>query len=392
MKGPSVEDRWTRRDPETGKRVPSASHGKGSRWRARYFMPDGTEVNRRFARKVDAERWLAEQSAGLVRGDHVDDRRGRVTFADWSATWLAAKSDLKPSTRARYASILEVHLVPRFGPAEIGSLTHAEVAAFVADLLAGAGGRRPLSASSVRQIHRTLSLVLAFAVRDGRLVRNVAEGVPLPRAAKPDKRHLSLAQLRDLADAAGEDGRLVVMLLGLTGLRFGELVALRVGRVDLMRRRIEVAESASEVGGHLTFGTPKTHQRRTVPVPRSLVDDLAEVMAGKAPTELVFTTRVGTPLRLMNWRHRTFDPAVRAVGLDGLTPHELRHTAASLAVASGAGLKAVQRLLGHASAAMTADVYAHLFEDELDGLTDRMDAALAALPEPPSAAVLEVAR
>lgn len=379
MKGPSIEDRWTRYDPRTRGRVRSANHGKGSRWRARYFLPDGTEVNRRFARKADAEAWLDEQAAGLTRGDHVDDRRGRILFADWSARWLASKVDLKPTTRTRYEGILRVHLTPAFGHLPIGEITHADVSAFVAGLLAGdeGAGRRPLTASSVRQVHRVLSLVLSFAVKDGRLVRNVAEGVPLPRAAKPDKRFLSLEELRTLADAADERDRLAILVLGLTGLRFGELVALRVKRVDLLRRRLEVAESASEIGGALVFGDPKTHQRRSVPVPRSLVDDLAAVMDGKGPEALVFTTKVGTPLRLMNWRHRVFDPAVQAAGVGPLTPHELRHTAASLAVAAGANVKGVQRMLGHASAAMTLDVYSGLFDDELDGVADRLDAALA---------------
>ncbi|HET8601360.1 MAG TPA: site-specific integrase [Segeticoccus sp.] len=128
-------------------------------------------------------------------------------------------------------------------------------------------------------------------------------------------------------------------------------------------------------------GTPKTHQRRSVPVPRFLTDDLARLGAGKGPEEYLFTAPQGGPLRLMNFRRRVFDPAVRAAGLDGLTPHELRHTAASLAVSAGANVKDVQRMLGHSSAAMTLDVYAGLFEDGLDAVADRMDALAGALAD-----------
>jgi integrase len=110
-----------------------------------------------------------------------------------------------------------------------------------------------------------------------------------------------------------------------------------------------------------------------VPIPRSLVPLLAEVMAGKAADDLVFTTWRGKPLRNLNWRRDVFDPAARDAGLEGLTPHELRHTAASLAVSAGAKVKSVQAMLGHASAAMTLDVYAGLFDDDLDGVADRMD-------------------
>lgn len=375
MKGRAIEDRWTRHDTDTGKRVPSANHGRGSRWRARFLLTTGKEVVKRFPTRAAAQEWLDEQSAGMVRGDFVDTRRGRVTFDDWSQMWLASKADLKPSTHERYGRILRCHLVPTFGSLPIGDITHADVVTYIAGLTSG---QRPLAPSTVRQTHRVLSLVLDFAVRDGRLVRNVAHAAPLPRAVAADKRFLTLDELRALADAAGEKDGLAILVLGLTGLRFGELAGLRVKRVDLLRRRLEVAESLTEVAGEVVTGTPKTHQRRTVPVPRSLVLPLSEAMAGKGVDDFLFTAPHGGPLRGVNWRRRIFDPAARKAGLEGLTPHELRHTAASLAVASGAGLKAVQRLLGHASAAMTLDVYSHLFDDELDALADRMDEALTA--------------
>ena len=133
-----------------------------------------------------------------------------------------------------------------------------------------------------------------------------------------------------------------------------------------------------EIDDEMTSGTPKTHQCRSVPVPRSLVDALAEHVAGKAPDDLVFTTPRGDVMRNHNFRSRVFVPAAKQSGMPGLTPHDLRHTAASLAVQAGANVKAVQRMLGHASAAMTLDVYAGLFGDDLDAVADRLDAAAAA--------------
>jgi integrase len=143
--------------------------------------------------------------------------------------------------------------------------------------------------------------------------------------------------------------------------------------LDLLRRRLVVAETLSEVNGHLMWGTPKNHQARSVPVPGFLVDMLAEVTVGGAPADLVFTTWRGKPLRNLNFRRDVFDKAVDDAGLSGLTPHELRHTAASLAVSAGANVKAVQRILGQASAAMTLDVYSGLFDDDLDGVAARRD-------------------
>jgi Phage integrase family len=112
-----------------------------------------------------------------------------------------------------------------------------------------------------------------------------------------------------------------------------------------------------------------------VPIPRFLVDELAAHVAGKPKDALVFTAPNDGPLRNTNFRPRFFVPAAESIGLAGLTPHDLRHTAASLAAAAGAKVKAVQRMPGQASAAMTLDVYADLFEDDLDHVADRLDQA-----------------
>jgi integrase len=233
-----------------------------------------------------------------------------------------------------------------------------------------------LAPSSVRQAHRVFSLFLSLAVRDGRLARNVAVGVRLPRPRRAEKVFLTHVQVSQLA-AAAEPYGLIVRLLAYTGLRWGELAALRVRHVDLDRRRLVVAESVTEVNGRAVFGTPKSHQRRSVPLPRFLVEPMAAQLARSGRDELVFTSPGGRVLRNNNFRRRVFDCAAESVGLTGLTLHELRHTAASLAVAEGANVKAVQRMLGHASAAMTLDVYADLFEDDLDEVADRLDRAAA---------------
>jgi integrase len=138
-------------------------------------------------------------------------------------------------------------------------------------------------------------------------------------------------------------------------------------------------EAITEVHGRVIVGTTKTHQRRSVPIPRFLADQLAAQLAGKAPGDLVFTAPEGGALRNTNFRPRFFDPAAEKAGLPGLTPNELRHTATSLAVAAGANVKAMQRMLGHASAAMTLDVYAGLFADDLDAVADQLDRAFTKL-------------
>jgi integrase len=189
--------------------------------------------------------------------------------------------------------------------------------------------------------------------------------------------YLTHEQVDALATGAGEH-RMVGLFLAYTGVRFGELAALRVRHLDLMRRRATIAEAVAEVHGKTIFSSPKNHQSRRVSIPRFMIDDLSALAAGRAPDAFVFIAPQGGVLRLRNFRRAGFEPAVAAAGLSGITPHALRHTAASLAIAAGANVKVVQTMLGHKSATMTLDLYGHLFEDQLDEVADAMDSARAA--------------
>ena len=285
-----------------------------------------------------------------------------------TAVWLSRSCWRRwTSTAERYRSVVRHHIVPTWGTWRLGSIAHSDVAAWVASL--SDQGLRP---GSVRQIHRVLSLIMDAAVLDGRIGRNPARDVKMPRQVRGEPRCLSVAEVTRLAEAADQDAGLV-LVLAFTGLRFGEAAGLRVRRIDVERRRLEVCEILTEIGGVLVPGTPKTHQRRSVPVPRSLMPVLYEACRGKDSEGWVFTSPEGHALRLRNWRARVFDPACQAAQLRGVTPHDLRHTAASLAIQNGANVKVVQRMLGHASAAMTLDVYAGLFRDDLDNVADALD-------------------
>lgn len=188
-------------------------------------------------------------------------------------------------------------------------MTRSDVAAWSSALT-----EKGLAASSVRKAVGLLSQVLGAAVENGRLARNVCVGVKLPRLVRGEPRFVSFDQVDDLASAAGDSG-LLVRFLALTGLRFGEAAALRVGRVDLLRRRVHIVQTVGEIGGHLSWGTPKTHATRKVPLSPALRDDLTAHLAGRSPDDLVFTSPAGGVLLLGNFRSRVFDPAVRASGL-----------------------------------------------------------------------------
>ena len=360
-----------------------------ARWYTRYRDPSGQQRTKSFARKVDAQRYLTGVESAKQTGIYVDPARAKLTVAQWAERWLAGQAHLKPSTRERYEGILRAHILPRWGTTALADVSHSAVQAWVAELSVD------LRPASVRKVHRVLSLVLTLAVKDGRLVRNPAQDVNLPRVNATEQRYLTHEQVHALAHAAAapdvpskhrramerytEQYRLVVLFLAYTGVRFGEMAALRVRRLDFLRRRAVIAESVTLVNSRQVWGTPKGHERREVPLPAFLVEALAEHIRGKEPDDLVFAgVRGGGALRAPIFRRAAFDRAAEAIGMPGLHPHELRHTAASLAIASGADVKLVQKMLGHKSATMTLDQYGHLFDDRLNDIADRLDAAARA--------------
>jgi integrase len=135
--------------------------------------------------------------------------------------------------------------------------------------------------------------------------------------------------------------------LAYTGLRWGEATALRVCVIDFDRRRIDVRRAFSDIGGRVILGTPKSHQSRTVPVPRFIIIDLAAAVDGKRPDDLVFTMPGGTVMPLSNWRRVTLVPARHRAALsDRFRVNDLRHTAASLMIQAGYPPKMLQEILG----------------------------------------------
>jgi integrase len=355
-----------------------------TRWYARYRDPAGKQRTKSFARRIDAERYLTAVESSKLTGSYVDPMRARMTVGELSIQWSAAKVNLKPTTRARYASALKVHVLPRWKTTPLGRVEHGDLQTWVVEL--STNGQ---SGASVRKSFGVLSSILDLAVRTKRIPSNPAVGVHLPPMNQKRRQYLTAAQVEQLAKACAElplgrpkrasnqafsQYRLAVLVLSYCGLRWSELAGLKADRIDLSRKRIEVAEAVTEVdGGAVVWGTPKSHERRSVPLPSFLANELALHLAERSGSDLVFTAPNGGVLRNRNARREWFDRAASAIGKSGLTPHELRHTAASLAVSAGANVKAVQRMLGHASAAMTLDRYADLFDDDLDAVADRLD-------------------
>ena len=358
-----------------------------SPWRAGYRGPDGREHSRSFRRKIDAERWLRDELQRQDRGLWVDPSAGAVGFGEYAEGWFRGLT-LKPKTTAGYRSLLDSRILPTLGVVELRRITPDFLRSWVANMASDG-----LSASRMAQAKRVVSAVLAQAVTDGLIGRNPSETVKVPKTREREQRYLTAEQVSELADAVEErmrSGGLLVKLLAYSGLRWGEAIALRADNVDVLRRRVHVRESATLVNGKLVWGAPKSHRSRTVVIPTFLVDEMAPTLSGDG---LVFASPTGQPLRSPNFLRRVWKPAVTECALRDLVPHDLRHTAASLAISAGASIKAVQRMLGHSSAQITLDRYTHLFDDDLESLADSMDARYGAAqvrPKRPSSDVVDL--
>lgn len=371
-----IEDRSGQRDYEHAvAKAKAAKRTPPGRFRVRWYDPSGAEKMRTVGRRSDDEAVKAEIESRLRDGSYRDPSAGRVHLAEVAETWYATQTHLKRLTLHEYRRHLDLYVLPYWGATPLNAIRHDEVALWVASLTREPGrAGSPLGASQARKIYRVLSLVLGWAVKSQRIAVNPAAGVSLPRLTPNEHVYLTELQLETLAEKAGPY-RSLVLLLGYTGLRWGEAAALTIGRLDLDNRRARVVQNYTEVNGVLQLDTPKSHAKRTVAFPGFLADELRPHAAERRTSDLLFAAPGGQPLRYHNWRRDFFDPAVKAAWLDelGVTPHKLRHTAASLAIASGADVKVVQTMMGHATATMTLDTYGHLFPDRLDEITSRMD-------------------
>jgi integrase len=338
------------------------------RWRARYRGPDRRERSKTFARKVDAERFLTIAEGSKLRGEWVDPAAGKISLADFASEWMTTVAHIRPTTRYRYESLLRVHILPTLGDLPLATVRPLDVQSFVSTMR-----NQGLSATTVRHAYVLLAGVLKTAQRDGRIGRNPAVGVVPPPRSRQEQRYLTADQVWALADAIEPSYRALILTGAYAALRWGEMAGLKVSRLRLLERRINVAESLIEIGGRLVWGPPKTGSR-IVSIPAPLADEIAYHLSAYPPGAdgLVFVAPAGGPIRYGNFYRRHWRPAAEHAGLEPLRPHDLRHTAVALSIEAGAHPKEIQELCGHASITTTLNTYGHLFESLQDRLAERL--------------------
>lgn len=357
---------------------PGCGNGRIS-WVARWIDADGVERSQSFARRPDAERHLANVETAKATGSYIDPRRGRRPLAEIVEGWYAsAAPSLKPKTRASYRGLIDVRILPYLGRRQVASLAPSDIQRWVNELTS-----EGLSSSRIRQAHIVLGMALDAAVHDGIMARNPARrsGVRLPKLERRQPMFLEPELVEGIAAACPQPYDLLVRLLGTTGLRWGEAVALRRRSVDLLGRRLLISESLAEVGRELTFGSTKSHAERFVPLTASMAAALEAHLddrVGSNPRALVFTSPKGHALRYANFRREVWAPALRAAKVPKVGLHVLRHSAASAMIRAGASSKALQTILGHQSAGFTLSVYGHVFEQDVAVLAERLETVMAA--------------
>ncbi|KLO46343.1 integrase [Mycobacterium nebraskense] len=344
-----------------------------TRYRVRYRTPDRRQTDKRgFRTKRDAEAWASKNEVDKLKGEYVAPELGKITVGELGPGWLQRQQGhMKPSGFRSYDSAWRVHVEPRWRRVRVADVTHTDVQSWVSEL---AGKRGPVI---VQTAYSVLARILDDAVRDRRLAANPARGVKLPPRAKRRNVYLTADQLQALAIEAGRYGSLV-LLLGTAGLRWGEAAALRVRDIDFLKRRVVLHENAVTVNNRVHVGTLKSGESRTVALAAFVVNELSASCRGKQLDDLIWSTAsggyLGPPSSHDSWLSGAVARCRKAdKSFPRITAHALRHTAASLAISAGANVKVVQRMLGHASAAMTLDVYADLFDSDLTGVADKLD-------------------
>jgi len=280
-----------------------------------------------------------------VRGRFIDPTRGRIRVEVLAEQWWLTRAGHRISTRARDRMVIDHHVLPELGHAQLIELTHEEVQAWVSRLALR------FAPSSVQRSFTVLRQLLDFAVDNRLLPMNPSERIVLPRRKQFEARFLTPDELELLASTINERSRAMVLVMAWATLRIGETMGLRRIDVDLGAGRIRVANNLVEVSGQRYEGPPKTKAgRRSMTLPPSVVADLRIHVARYGNSPYVFSTVSGNTWSAEDWRYRVWRPAVKEAGLAPMRPHDLKHTGVALLAAAGVDPSEIARRAGHFSA------------------------------------------
>ena len=327
-------------------------------YEARYRDPTGRLRGKSFATRKEAKRFLDQVGTDIAGQTWRDPALGRVRLEEYSSWWLENRPELRPRTKELYEGVLRLHITPHLGDCRFDALNTATIRAWHAGMLRS-GTPGPVT---VAKAYRLLRAILNGAVEDGLLLRNpcTIRGAGVERS--PERPVISVQQVYQLADAIERRYRAMVLLATFCGLRLGELLALRRDRIDLVSLQVRIIEQRQELSdGTRLFGPPKSAAGvRSIALPPHLVEEIEEHLhAWVAPeaSACLFTGPKSEALRRATF-NTAWDRVRRAVSLEHLHFHDLRHTGNTLAASTGASTKELMARMGHASA-RAALIYQH---------------------------------
>jgi len=370
----------------------SITKRKDGRWVARYTVhtakgPKRKSIYGRTRQEVAEKlvKLLSRRTEGIVYDDE------NTTVGEYLDRWLKGSvyGYVRQSTYDRDASLVNNHLKPALGRVKLKKLSPADVQGFYRDRLDSG-----LSASTVHKMHAILHKALTRALAWHMVPRNVTEAVEPPQPAPKEMHPLSPTEARRLLDAAcGGRFEALYVLAVTTGMRQGELLALKWQDVDVENAAISVRRTLTRDGGRVTIGKPKTKKsRRSIRLTPRATEALeghlrrqlrdVEILGDSyGDRGLVFATSTGAPVNPSNLRKRSFGPLLEKAKLPRIRFHDLRHTCATLLLAKGTHPKFVQELLGHATVAVTLDTYSHVIPSMGDQTAHAMQNALSPMED-----------
>lgn len=360
----------------------------GPTWRIRDLVGGRkVTIKQGYSTKTAAKAALVEFRADKQRGTALMPRGGEITLAEWVEMWWPSyRYTLKHSAQRSETSRVRTHILPALGHLALDDIDTLVIQKFISSLSAGEMDpaddskwiAKPLSPKSVRNVSGVLHKILSAAVAAKRIRVNPANDAGMPPKEHKEMFFLTPPEIERLLAACPDRWYPLVLLLVSTGLRLGEALGLKVGRLDVLAGVLRVEETIHEAaGGEHVFTTPKSpRSRRSVRFPLEVAAELTGLVIGKTRHDLVFTEPDGRPIT-RNFRQRVWPKIRDAAGLPGLRLHDLRHTFAAIQLSSGrVSLTALQITMGHSSAKTTSDLYGHLLPEATDTMVEVISAAL----------------
>lgn len=359
------------------------------RWEARYTTGRDPGTGKQIQRSIygstqkEVRQKLAQITAAIDKGTY--QAPNKITVEAWMEEWLATfcANKVKPLTLSSYSAMIKNHIVPAFGAVELQAVKGSHV-----QRLYNAMTKAGLSGKTVKNVGAILHKSFSVAIKQGIIAANPCDAVELPKAEHKEIRPLADDEIpRFLAAIDGSPMRNAYALCLFAGLREGECLGLSWKQVDFERGRITVSQQLQQEkgkGGRYYIATStKSGKPRTIEPPpiafeylraervKQLENRLRAGPVWNNPDDLVFTDEAGKHLAFFMF-YRRFKRIAASIGRPDARPHDLRHTAATVAIASGADIKSVQDLLGHATASFTLNVYAHTSEQMMKDTAARM--------------------